>query len=57
MSLILNNVMAKWSPGASRDPLILLGVMLLLMAAASAACLVPAHRASSIDPIAALRYE
>ena len=57
LSLILNNVMAKWSPGASRDPLILLGVMLLLMAVASAACLVPAHRASSIDPIAALRYE
>ena len=57
LSLILNNVTAKWSPGASRDPLILLGVMLLLMAAATVACLVPARRASSIDPIAALRYE
>ena len=57
LSLMLNNVMAKWSPGASRDPLILLGVMLLLVAAATAACFVPARRASSIDPIAALRYE
>ncbi|HLK49053.1 MAG TPA: ABC transporter permease [Bryobacteraceae bacterium] len=56
-SFALARVFAAWTQEASRDPLILIGVMLLLAAAAAAACLIPARRASSIDPMAALRYE
>jgi putative ABC transport system permease protein len=37
------------------DPITLIGVSALLLAAALAACLIPARRAARIDPIAALR--
>jgi ABC-type antimicrobial peptide transport system permease subunit len=41
----------------SSDPRILAGVIVLLAATAAAACLLPAQRASSIDPMVALRFE
>jgi putative ABC transport system permease protein len=41
----------------SGDPRIIAGVILILAGAAGAACLVPARRASSIDPMTALRSE
>jgi ABC-type lipoprotein release transport system permease subunit len=50
-------VIAAWTQQNSRDPLILASVAILLASAAAAACLVPAQRASGIDPNAALRYE
>ena len=40
-----------------RDPWIAGGTMLLLTVVSAAAGLIPAHRASQIDPIMALRYE
>jgi hypothetical protein len=45
--------------GAGRKHVLRLsvGVVAVLVAAATFACLLPAHRASSIDPMAALRYE
>jgi ABC-type antimicrobial peptide transport system permease subunit len=40
-----------------RDPAVLVGSVLLLMLVALGAGFTPAHRASRVDPIQALRYE
>ena len=39
------------------DPGAFLSAVLLIMLVAAAACLIPAHRATKIDPMAALRYD
>ena len=57
LSILLDKVEAHWIAESARDPLLLAGVCLVLAAAASLACFVPARRAASTDPMAALRYE
>jgi len=57
LSLALNRVLAKWAEGSVRDPMILFAVMLLMAVVSATACLLPARRASSVDPTTALRYE
>ena len=57
LSLALSRVMEHWAQGNSIHSPLLLGVTALLVAVAAVACLLPAHRASTVDPMKALRYE
>jgi predicted permease len=57
LSVILNRVVASWAGGSSRDPMTLGAAALILMLVAGIACVLPAWRAASIDPMRALRVE
>ncbi|MDP9337730.1 MAG: ABC transporter permease [Acidobacteriota bacterium] len=57
LSAALNRVLSAWSGGNSRDPLTLIASAFILVAVALAACMVPAWRAATIDPMRALRTE
>jgi ABC-type antimicrobial peptide transport system permease subunit len=53
----LNRMVAQWAEGNARDPLILLVGTLVLVWVAVVACVVPALRASRVEPMTALRCE
>jgi predicted permease len=57
LSVILNRLVASWAGGSSRDPVTLLVAAALLVLVAGVACVLPAWRAASIDPMRALRVE
>jgi predicted permease len=57
LSVALNKVIVSWANGSPRDPLTLLASAMLLLLVAIAACIVPAWRAATIDPMRALRTE
>ena len=57
LSFGLGRVITQWVHNGTHDPLIALGVSLLVIVVAGLACLVPALRALAVDPIAALRSE
>jgi predicted permease len=57
LSLGLNRLIARWVESGAHDPLMILGVSALLIAVAALACLIPAQRALSVDPMTALRCD
>jgi putative ABC transport system permease protein len=57
LSFGLNRFLAQWIENVSAGPLILLAASLLLLGVGSLACLLPARRASAVNPMIALRGE
>jgi len=56
-SIGLNKIVSHWVQSSSRDPLMLITVALILAAIAVLACVLPARRAATLDPVKALRTE
>jgi len=57
LSLGMGRVVTRWIENGVHDPLMVLGVSLLVILVAGLACLIPALRALSVDPMTALRCE
>ncbi len=57
LALAFNRVITQWAQGSSIHTAVLLGVTVLLTSVAALASVLPAHRASTINPMQALRYE
>jgi ABC-type antimicrobial peptide transport system permease subunit len=57
LCLAFDRLASQWVTESSRDPVIIGGVTLLLAAVAVIACVAPARRAASIDPMEAVRHE
>jgi len=57
LSFSLGRFVTRWVENGSVHPLMVPGVSLLVVAVAAVACMVPARRAVSVDPMTALREE
>ena len=57
LSFGLDQIVTQWIENGVRDPIVIIGVSLLLLMVAAIACLVPTRRALSINPMEALRCE
>ena len=57
MSFLLRGAVSKWAEGSTYSITALGGVTLLLILTATLATVIPARRASSIEPMEALRYD
>ena len=57
LSLMSKDILSKWAEGSAANPLAFAAVTLLLILTSAVAALLPARRASSVDPMDALRYE
>jgi putative ABC transport system permease protein len=57
LSFGLGSVITRWVHNGVNDPLLVLGVSVLVIVVAALACLVPSLRALAVDPMTALRCE
>jgi len=57
LCLFLDKLASYWLAESAKDPMILAGVIALLLAVSVIACVAPARRAASIDPMEAVRHE
>lgn len=57
LSLLLTRVLSRWAAGSTHNPLVFVAVTVLLALTCALATFIPARRASSVDPMEALRYE
>jgi putative ABC transport system permease protein len=57
LSIGLNRLISSWVENTAHDPWLVLAASVVLLAAAGVACMVPSWRASSVDPMTALRCE
>ena len=57
LSVVLSRVVGSWAGGTPRDPLTLLLAAVVLMLVSVLACIGPAWRAATVNPVVALRYE
>ncbi len=57
LSFVSKDLLAKWAEGSAANPMGFAVVTLLLLLTSAAAAILPARRASSVDPMVALRYE
>ena len=56
-SVALNKLLAHWTDGNVRDPLMLSAVILIFLSVVIVSSLIPARRAAGIDPMQVLRTE
>jgi ABC-type antimicrobial peptide transport system permease subunit len=57
LSLGTGRIGTRWIENGTHDPLVVLGVLVLVVAVSALAYVVPALRALRVDPMAALRCE
>lgn len=57
LCLLVDRVASQWVAESPKDPLLLIGVTVLLLTVAVVACLAPARRAAAIDPMEAVRHD
>jgi predicted permease len=57
LSVAFTHLIAHWVENSGHDLLVITAVCLLLVVVSAVACLLPANRAASVDPMTALRCE
>ena len=57
LSLMLSKILATSQHATVRDPIMLIAACAVLLAVTALACLYPAWRAASIDPMQAIRTD